>query len=94
MHDTLRRTTNFNLEFVRGTALFNLVREPGNEVRVIFGGNDGILITIDANGVIHVLPPEGPGDPEIRAAVTAILNGVQTLNDRIGAGGQPGIVAA
>ena len=73
MHDSATRTTRFNLEFVRDTAFFNLVREPGIEVRVIFGGNDGVLITIDPAGHVHVLPPEGPGDPEIRQAVTAIL---------------------
>jgi hypothetical protein len=91
MHE--HKATNFHLEFARGTAFLNLVREPGNEVRVIFGGNDGILITIDANGVIHVIPPEGPGDPEVRQAVSAILQGVQVLNSKIGPA-QPGAVAA
>jgi hypothetical protein len=84
MHDNARKPASFNLEFVRGTALFNLVREPGNAVRVIFGGDDGILVTIDANGVIHVIPPEGPGDFELRQAVNAILHGVQVLSNKIG----------
>jgi hypothetical protein len=30
---------------------------------------DGKVITIDGQGHIHVAPPEGPGDPEIRQAV-------------------------
>lgn len=85
---------NLHLQFVNDTAFFNLALIPGNEVRVIFGGNDGILITIDPNGVIHVIPPEGPGDPEIRQAVTSILQGVQVLGEKIGAGAQPGVVAA
>ena len=47
----------------------NYVTEPGNVVTLIFGGNDGILITIDGQGVIKVLPPAGPGDPEVRLVI-------------------------
>jgi len=53
-------------------------------VRVIIGGNDGVLITIDANGHIVVTPPEGPGDPEVRQAVASIVQGVGALS-RLGA---------
>ena len=38
--------------------------QHGNSVKVILGGNDGVLVTVDANGKIKVTPPEGPGDPE------------------------------
>jgi hypothetical protein len=55
--------------------------EQGNEVTVIIGGNDGTLITIDGAGHIHVLPPEGPGDPEVRQAVSSILEGVAVLGE-------------
>jgi hypothetical protein len=53
--------------------------EHGNFQRVILGGADGILVTVDANGHIHILGPEGPGDPEVRKAVTAIQQSVQVL---------------
>lgn len=39
-----------------------------------------MLITIDANGQIHVTPPGGPGDPEVRQAVASIVQGVATLS--------------
>jgi hypothetical protein len=83
-----------NLQFVRGTALFNVITETGNEVRVIFGGNDGILITIDGAGHIHVYPPQGPGDPELRQAVTSIIAGMQTLTGKLGGVAQQGAAAA
>jgi hypothetical protein len=69
------------VELLNNAVLLNI--ERGNEVRVIIGGNDGVLITIGANG-IHVTPPEGPGDPEVRQAVASILQGVSVLS-RLGA---------
>lgn len=84
-----------NLQFVRDTALFNLVSETGNEVRVIFGGNDGVLITINAAGQITVQPPQGPGDPEVRQAATSIIGGMQTLINKLGGvAAQQGAAAA
>ena len=65
------------VRFVDGSLFLSATNERGNVVTVLFGGNDGVLITIDGQGHIHVLPPEGPGDPEIRQAVTAAL---QTIN--------------
>ena len=59
--------------------LFNIVEANG--VRVIFGGNDGILVTIDGAGHVHVYGPEGPGDPVLRNAVTAVLQGMNTLSN-------------
>ncbi len=35
---------------------------PGEVVRIVIGGADGTLITIDANGHIHIIPQPGP-DP-------------------------------
>jgi hypothetical protein len=58
--------------------LLNIVEANG--VRVIFGGNDGILVTIDGAGHIHVYGPDGPGDPVLRNAVTAVLQGMNTLS--------------
>lgn len=77
-----------NLEFVRGTALLNIVNEIGNEVRVIFGGNRSILVTINAAGQIHASPPQGPGDPEVRQAVMSIIQSVNLLNNKLGAAAQ------
>jgi hypothetical protein len=57
-------------------------KTPGSgdeESRIIIGGNDGILITIDANGQIHVLHSEGPGDPEVRKAVASIVESILVL---------------
>ncbi len=78
-----------SMDIVNKAVILNLVEEQGNEVRVILGGNDGILVTIDANGHIGVRGPEGPGDPEVRAAVTAILEGAAVLS-RIAAAGARG----
>ena len=55
------------------------LEEHGNYQRVILGGADGILVTIDAQGHIHIIHPEGPGDPEVRKAVTTIQQSVQML---------------
>jgi len=71
-----------SVQLLNNAALLSI--ERGNEVRVIIGGNDGILITIDGQGHIHVTPPEGPGDPEVRQAVTSIVQGVTVLS-RLGA---------
>ncbi|HEV2351319.1 MAG TPA: hypothetical protein VG028_15890 [Terriglobia bacterium] len=79
------------VEVLNKAVLLNV--EQGNEQRVIIGGNDGTLITIDANGRIHVTPPEGPGDPEVRQAVASILQGVNVLG-RLGAAGASGAGAS
>jgi hypothetical protein len=71
---------------VDSSVLLNLEDDHGNGVRVIIGGNDGVLITIDGQGHIHVLPPEGPGDPEIRQAISQIVKGIQMLSGRVAAG--------
>jgi hypothetical protein len=57
-------------------------RTPGSgeeDSRLIVGGSDGILITIDANGQIHVLHSEGPGDPEVKQAVASIIEALLVL---------------
>lgn len=63
----------------RSAVLLHLAEERGNSVKVILGGADGPLVTIDANGHIHVTPPVGPGDPELRKAISGILQGIQEL---------------
>jgi hypothetical protein len=63
-------------------ALVNLLGNRGNSVRVILGGNDGTLVTVDANGTITVTPPEGPGDPQTLGAITSICESVQTLGTK------------
>ena len=78
-----------SMEIVNKAVLLNLVEEHGNEVRVIFGGNDGILVTIDGQGHIVVRGPEGPGDPEVRKAVNAIVQSAEVLS-RIAVAGVKG----
>jgi len=63
----------------RSAVLFHIPDEHGNSVRVILGGADGPLIAVDAAGHIHVTPSIGPGDPEIRKAISGILSGIQTI---------------
>lgn len=63
----------------RSAVLFHIPDEHGNSVRVILGGADGPLVTIDAAGHIHVTPSIGPGDPEVRKAIGGILSGIQTI---------------
>lgn len=67
-----------SLEVVNKSAvLLHIPEEHGNSVRVILGAADGPLITIDSNGHIKIIPPQG--DPELRKAVSGILQGVQNL---------------
>jgi hypothetical protein len=69
------------LELIGNAVQVRLPVEQGNGVHVIVGGADGILITIDSHGRIHVRPPEGPGPTEdVRAAVAAIRENVQVLS--------------
>jgi len=63
----------------RSAILLHFPEEHGNSVKVILGGADGTLVTIDANGHIHVAPSVGPGDPEVRKAVSGILQGIQEI---------------
>jgi len=70
-----------SVRLVSGTVFLTLINDQGNPVRIIAGtGNDGGLITIDSNGVVKVIPPEGPGDPEVRQATTSILQAMNVLN--------------
>jgi hypothetical protein len=70
-----------SLEVVnRSTILLRIPEEHGNSVRVILGGADGPLVTIDHQGHISVSPPQGPGDPELRNAVSSILEGITVMN--------------
>ena len=61
----------------RSAILLHLPEEHGNSVKVILGGADGPLVTIDANGHIHVSPEVAPGDPQVRKAISGILQGIQ-----------------
>jgi uncharacterized protein YjlB len=55
-----------------------VVENEGSPARVLIGGSDGILITIGAGGIV-VLPPEGPGDPELLTAFKSIYSGLTTV---------------
>ncbi len=69
-----------SMRFADGYLFLNVLNAAAEEVTVIFGGNDGVLIYLDGRGVIHKLPPEGPGDPEIRQAVTLVTKAVNVLS--------------
>jgi hypothetical protein len=75
----------------RSALLLHIPQEHGNAVRVILGGADGPLVTIDANGHVVVHPPQGPGDPELRHAISGILQGIQTI---VRLAGQAGALGA
>ena len=64
----------------RSPILLHIPEEQSNYVRVILGGADGPLVTIDAARHIRVTPSVGPGDPEVRKAVTGILQGIQEMS--------------
>ena len=63
----------------RSAILLHMPDDHGNAVKVILGGADGPLVTIDPAGRIHVSPSVGPGDPEVRKAVSGILQGIQEI---------------
>ena len=75
----------------RSAVLLRLSDEYAKSVKVLLGGADGPLVTIDPAGHIHVTPSGGPGDPELRKAITGILQGVQTLNKIAGEGKAAGV---
>jgi hypothetical protein len=76
------------LEVIDTGVILRIAREAANGVKVIFGGADGVLIYIDGQGHIHKLPSQGPGDPEIRRAVEAIVQSVQRLEQVSEAGAE------
>ena len=63
----------------RSAILLHIPDDHGNVVKVILGGADGPLVAIDRAGHIHVSPSVGPGDPEVRKAVSGILQGIQEI---------------
>ena len=63
----------------RSAILLHMPDDHGNAVKVILGGADGPLVTIDPAGHILVSPSVGPGDPEVRKAVSGILQGIQEI---------------
>jgi hypothetical protein len=75
-----------SMRYDDGFLFLNVLNAAAEEVTVIFGGNDGVLIYIDGKGVIHKLPPEGPGDPEIRQSVTSIVKAVNVLSGAVAVG--------
>ena len=60
------------IEFVGKAVLAHIPVEHSNGVRIILGGTDGPLVTIDQNGHVVVTPHGGPGPGEFRAAVNAL----------------------
>jgi hypothetical protein len=73
-------TMRTSLEVInRSAILLHIPDDHGNAVKIILGGADGPLVTIDPAGHIHVSPSVGPGDPEVRKAVSGILQGIQEI---------------
>jgi hypothetical protein len=69
-----------SLEIInRSAILLHIPDQHGNSVKVILGGADGPLVTVDSAGHVHVSPAVGPGDPEVRKAVSGILQGIQEI---------------
>lgn len=64
----------------RSAILLHIPEEYGNSVKVILGGAEGPLVTIDAGGHIHVAPAMGSGDPEVRKAISCILQGIKEIS--------------
>ena len=65
--------SRLSIVVANGSLFLNKIDEQGNVKTVLFGGNDGIFIEVDSKGVITVIPPEGPGDPQLRQAVGLIF---------------------
>jgi hypothetical protein len=63
----------------RSAILLHIPDDHGNAVKVILGGAAGQLVTIDPAGHIQVSASAGPGDPEVRKAVSGILQGIQEI---------------
>ena len=59
----------------RSAILLHLPEEHGNSVKVILGGADGPLVTIDANGHIHV----APGIRRSAKPLAVFLQGIQEI---------------
>jgi hypothetical protein len=57
----------------------SLIDATGSPTHVILGGADGVLITIDSAGRIHVLPPEGPGPTELQTAFASLRASVAAV---------------
>ena len=74
---------------IKSNVILNVIEEHANGVRVIFGGNDGILVTIDGRGHVTVRQPEGPGDPLVRQAILQIVQGIQVLAGQVAVGATP-----
>jgi hypothetical protein len=69
-----------SLEIInRSAILLHIPDDHGNAVKVILGGAERPLVTIDPVGHIHVSPWVGSGDPEVRKAVSGILQGIQEM---------------
>jgi hypothetical protein len=64
-----------SIQLLNKAVLLHIPEERGIYQKVIIGGADGILVTVDANGHIHILGPEGPGEK----AVNAIQQSIQVL---------------
>src|SRR5580658_9383085 len=69
-----------SVELLNQALIVRILDGHGNPARVLIGGNDGILVTIGPNGRITVLPPEGPGDPELLAACKSLLSGLVQID--------------
>jgi hypothetical protein len=66
-------------DFFNQSLILTISGNQGNPLKVLIGGADGTLITLGSGGEIVVVPPEGPGDPELINACRAIYDGLATV---------------
>jgi hypothetical protein len=76
------------VDFFDQSLVLTVFEDQGNTVRVLVGGADGVLVTVSGDGAIGIIPPEGPGDPELLEAFRKFYAGLGTIiHWRLKAGG-------
>src|SRR6266852_6329618 len=72
-----------SMEVYPNSVLVKFLGRYDQVVKVVAGGSDGPLITIDTYGHIHVLPSQGPGDPELRRAFVSLAEILQVIKTKV-----------
>jgi hypothetical protein len=73
---------NVSLKISGAAAILAYEKEHERHQHVIAGGANGVLVSIDQEGHIHVQPPGDPSSTErVREAVRQITDGAQMLGE-------------
>ena len=72
-----------SMEVYPNSVLVKFLGRYDQVVKVVAGGGDGPLITIDTYGHIHVSPSQGPGDPELRRAFVSLAEILQAIKTKV-----------